>query len=87
MIFISCPPVYTLPGTWTKCNALIPHYNADPNQTLGISLLVILVLITGFGVYRAFFNNKGLTDQWDEHDDYPCIRNYFLDSFNTVRYD
>jgi len=67
--FISCPPVYTLPGTWTKCNALIPHYNADPNQTLGISLLVILVLITGFGVYRAFFNNKGLTDQWDEHDD------------------
>ena len=47
MLFISCPPVYTLPGTWTKCNALIPHYNADPNQTLGISILVILVLLQG----------------------------------------
>ncbi|BCV00421.1 MAG: hypothetical protein CM15mV34_1950 [Caudoviricetes sp.] len=33
----SCPPVYTLPGTWTKCNAIIPHYNADPNVTFGIS--------------------------------------------------
>ena len=46
MIFLSCPPVYTLPGTWTKCNAIIPHYNADPNYTFGISLLVILVLHT-----------------------------------------
>ena len=55
MTFLSCPPVYTLPGTWTKCNALIPHYNADPNTTLGI--------------YKAFFNNKNLTDPWDDHDD------------------
>ena len=68
-LFISCPPVYTLPGTWTKCNAIIPHYNADPNQTFGISLLVILVLLSLYVVYRAFFNNKDLTDQWDEHDD------------------
>ena len=68
-LFASCPPVYTLPGTWTKCNAIIPHYNADPNQTFGISILVILVLLSGYGMYRAFFNNKGLTDQWDDHDD------------------
>ena len=60
MIFLSCPPVYTLPGTWTKCNAIIPHYNADPNQTFGISILVILVLLSGYGIYRAFFNNKDL---------------------------
>ena len=66
MLFLSCPPVYTLPGTWTKCNALIPHYNADPNTTFGITILVIL---SGFGIYKSFFNNEGLTDQWDDHDD------------------
>ena len=53
MMFLSCPPVYTLPGTWTKCNAIIPHYNADPNATFGISILVILVLLSGFGIYKA----------------------------------
>ena len=68
-LLASCPPVYTLPGTWTKCNAIIPHYNADPNATFGISILVILVLLSGFGIYRAFFNNKDLIDHWDEHDD------------------
>ena len=69
MIFLSCLPVYTLPGTWTKCNALIPHYNADPNMTFGISILVILILLTGFEVYRGFFANKDLADPWDDHDD------------------
>ena len=57
------------PGTWSKCNAIIPHFNADPNMTFGIALLIFTVGLTGFGVYRAFFNNKDLTDQWDEHDD------------------
>ena len=65
----SCPPVYTLPGTWSKCNALIPHYNADPNVTLAISLMVIVILLAGFGVYKGFFNNKDLLDPWDDHDD------------------
>ena len=65
----SCPPVYTLPGTWSKCNALIPHYNADPNVTLAISLMVIVILLAGFGVYKGFFNNKDLRDPGDDHDD------------------
>ena len=69
MIFLSSPPVYTLPGTWTKCNAIIPHYNADPNTTFGISLLVILLILASFGVYKAFFSNKGLADPWDDHED------------------
>ena len=25
--------------------------------------------MSGFGIYRAFFNNKGLTDQWDDYED------------------
>ena len=68
-LLLSCPPVYTLPGTWTKCNAIIPHYNADPNITFAISFVVIVVLLAGFGVYKAFFDNKGLADPWDDHDD------------------
>ena len=67
-LLLSCPPVYTLPGTWTKCNAIIPHYNADPNFTFAISFIVILILLSVFGVYQAFFNNKNLEDPWD-HDD------------------
>tara|TARA_R100000152_G_C6625647_1_gene74905 strand:+ start:367 stop:606 length:240 start_codon:yes stop_codon:yes gene_type:complete len=66
--FASCPPVYTLPGTWTKCNAIIPHYNADPNLTFAISFVVIVLGLTTFGVYKAFFDNKTLEDPWD-HDD------------------
>ena len=69
MIFLSCPQVYTLPGTWTKCNAIIPHYNADPNITFGISLLVILLILDPCKVYKAFFSNKGLADHWDDHED------------------
>ena len=68
-LFLSCPPVYTLPGTWTKCNAVIPHYNADPNFTFGISIAVITILLASFGIYRGFFANKNLTDPWDDHDD------------------
>ena len=67
-LLASCPPVYTLPGTWTKCNAIIPHYNADPNFTFAISFIVILILLSVFGIYQAFFNNKHLEDPWD-HDD------------------
>ena len=67
--FASCPPVYTLPGTWTKCNAIIPHYNAAPNITFGISVLVIVILLSAFGIYKGFFANQGLADPWDDHDD------------------
>ena len=56
MIFLSCPPVYTLPGTWTKCNAIIPHYNADPNTTLGISILVILFMLYKYKIFGLIAN-------------------------------
>tara|TARA_B100001989_G_scaffold121805_1_gene85837 strand:- start:796 stop:996 length:201 start_codon:yes stop_codon:yes gene_type:complete len=54
----SCPPVYTLPGTWTKCNAIIPHFNADPHITLPISIAVIAILSASFGLYRAWFRKS-----------------------------
>jgi len=44
MIFLACPPVYTLPGTWSdpdkiaKCTeTLIPHFTFNPDYTFGIS--------------------------------------------------
>ena len=67
--FASCPPVYTLPGTWTNCNAIITHYKADTNITFGISVLVIVILLSAFGIYKGFFDNKELADPWDDHDD------------------
>jgi|TARA_B100000902_G_C26588152_1_gene564485 hypothetical protein len=76
MIFIACPPVYTLPGTWNdpdkiaKCNdTLIPHLTLDPNITFGVSVLAILLILTGYGVYKGFFANQNLADPWDDHDD------------------
>ena len=72
MIFSACPPVYTLPGTWSdpekiaKCNdTLIPHFTFDTNYTFGISIAVITILLAGYGIYRGFFANKGLADPWD----------------------
>ena len=39
-LFLACPPVYTLPGTWNdpekiaKCNeTLIPHFTFNPDFT------------------------------------------------------
>ena len=69
MILLSCPPVYTLPGTWTKCNALIPHYNANTNFTFAISIVILLLIVTVYGIYKSFFSNKELKDPWDDHDD------------------
>ena len=73
MIFLSCPPVYYLPGTWGKCgHAIIPHgtYEGLPPQgQLAAIILILLITFTSWGVYTAFFNNKNLTDPWDDHDD------------------
>ena len=75
-LLAACPPVYTLPGTWNdsdkiaKCNdTLIPHLTLNPNFTFGISVLAILLILTGYGVYKGFFANQNLTDPWDDHDD------------------
>ena len=75
MIFLACPPVYTLPGTWSdpekiaKCNdTLIPHFTFNPDYTFGISIAVITVLLAAYGIYKGFFANKNLTDPWDDHD-------------------
>ena len=49
MIFLSCPPVYTLPGTWddpekiAKCkDTLIPHLQLEPET--GFLVFVALIV-------------------------------------------
>ena len=58
MIFLACPPVYTLPGTWSdpekiaKCNdTLIPHFTFNPDYTFGISIAVIYCFVWPHMVY------------------------------------
>ena len=70
--FISRPSVYTLPGTWEK-QPLITHGNyagLPPEGQIIAIILILLFLVTGYGIYMAFRSpNKNLTDPWDEHDD------------------
>ena len=75
-LFVACPPVYTLPGTWSdpemiaRCNdTLIPHFTFNPNYTFGISIADITVLLAAYGIYKGFFANKGLADPWDDLED------------------
>ena len=45
-LFLSCPPVYHLPGTWTKCEQpLIPHGNLQglTGDNLIIGAIVLAV--------------------------------------------
>ena len=65
MIFLACPPVYTLPGTWSdpekiaKCNdTLIPHFTFNPDYTFGISIAVITVLFAKKPLYMPYAANK-----------------------------
>ena len=48
---------------------MIPHLTLDPNITFPISVAVITILLAGYGIYKGFFANDGLTDPWDDHDD------------------
>ena len=48
---------------------MIPHYTFSPNITFPISVAVITILLSGYGVYKGFFANEGLNDPWDDHDD------------------
>ena len=44
--------------------------STTPAHSFGITVLVVLLALTGFGVYTAFGPpSKGLTDPFDDHDD------------------
>tara|TARA_Y100001978_G_scaffold173643_1_gene164685 strand:- start:708 stop:860 length:153 start_codon:yes stop_codon:yes gene_type:complete len=42
----------------------------DPAISIGITLFILLVGLTGFGLWRAFGpKSPKLSDPWDSHDD------------------
>tara|TARA_B100001094_G_scaffold252056_1_gene250020 strand:+ start:978 stop:1250 length:273 start_codon:yes stop_codon:yes gene_type:complete len=68
-LFAACPPVYTLPGTWTKCKTpLIQHLNLAPGPAFAVFLGLLAIALVCYGIYMSFGSgNEGLTDQIDEH--------------------
>ncbi len=69
MIFSACPPVYHLPGTWTKCKeAIIPHGHVNPQYGFVIFIVLVLLFVVGYGLYLTFGEGgKELRDPIDEH--------------------
>ena len=69
MLFLSCPPVYHLPGTWSECKTpLINHLNLTPDQGFILFFGLLLLTLVGVGLYNTFGPGKNdLRDQIDEH--------------------
>ncbi len=69
MLFLSCPPVYHLPGTWSECKTpLINHLNLTPDQGFILFFGLLLLTLVGVGLYNTFGpGKKDLRDQIDEH--------------------
>tara|TARA_R100001460_G_scaffold6285_1_gene16583 strand:- start:1165 stop:1503 length:339 start_codon:yes stop_codon:yes gene_type:complete len=73
--FIACPPVYTLPGTWTdpdkiaRCNdVLIPHGHLGQGAAFAVFLGLCLFSLVAYGAYMTFgLGGKNLKDEIKEH--------------------
>ena len=74
MMFLSCPPVYTLPGTWQKfdpvtCKAyVIPIGHLQGGAAFLVFIGVCVLGLIGYGIYTTFGSGgKNLRDQIKEH--------------------
>ena len=68
MIFLSKPSVYTLPGTWEKQDAVIPHLNLTPDQGFILFFGLVVLGLVIYGLYLTLGpGKKGLRDAIDEH--------------------
>jgi len=46
----------------------------DPAVSIAVSILALLLALTGFGLWTAFGPKAAkLTDPWDDHDDYSKV--------------
>ena len=68
-LLLSCPPVYHLPGTWTKCKgAVIPHFNLAPGPAFAVFMGLLVVALLIWGIYMTFGRGgKDLRDEIAEH--------------------
>ena len=75
MIFLSCPPIYHLPGTWIdpeqieKCNdTLIPHMHLGQGAAFAVFVGLIVLSLLAYGIYMTFgAGGKDLRDEIKEH--------------------
>ena len=75
MIFLSCPPIYHLPGTWNdpekiaKCNdTLIPHAHLGQGAAFAVFLGLLVFALVAYGIYMTFGSGgKDLRDEIKEH--------------------
>ena len=75
MIFLSCPPIYHLPGTWddpakiARCNdTLIPHLNLLPGAAFAVFLGLLTIAFLIYGIFMTFGSGgKDLRDEIKEH--------------------
>ena len=72
--FASCPPVYTLPGTWQKfdpesCKAyIIPHAHLQGGAAFAVFMGIIVLVFLIYGIYMTFgAGGKDLKDEIKEH--------------------
>ena len=50
----------------------------DPAASVAVSILLILLALTGFGLWTAFGPKAAkLTDPWDDHDDWNNLIQQF----------
>jgi len=74
-LFLSCPPVYTLPGTWTDPDkiakykdTLIPHGNLGQGIAFALFIGILLIFLILYGLYMTFGKGgKNLKDEIKEH--------------------
>ena len=73
-LFLSCPPVYHLPGTWQKFDAetckgyIIPHGHLVGGAAFAVFIGVCVLVLLGYGIYMTFgTGGKGLRDEIKEH--------------------
>ena len=75
MILAACPPVYTLPGTWSdpdkiaKCmDTLIPHAHLGQGAAFAVFIGVVALALVIYGIYMTFgAGGKDLKDEIKEH--------------------
>ena len=41
----------------------------DPAVSIAVTILALLLALTGFGLWTAFGPSSKTTDPWDDHDD------------------
>tara|TARA_R100001460_G_scaffold76618_1_gene117588 strand:- start:174 stop:491 length:318 start_codon:yes stop_codon:yes gene_type:complete len=72
MIFLSCPPVYHLPGTWTKCKEPLIHHGNLPGLSGDQMVIGVIIMCLGalvlYGLHLTFGGGRAnLKDQIKEH--------------------